>query len=304
MPAAYAPIALFVYNRLDHLVQTIDALRANELAQESELYVFSDGPRHPTDEPKVSKVRQYLKNISGFKRIEIIEAPGNQGLADSIIGGASRLVNEFGRVIVLEDDVITSPRFLRFMNDALNFYENEPRVMHISGYVFPFEETSPTETFLMTPTTCWGWATWKRSWQHFNRDANALIAEFSPQMIREFDINGATPYFFQLTENQKGNMKTWAIFWYATVFLDKGLSLHPTHSLCQNIGHDGTGENCSENTIYEVALSNKPITRFETNITESILYRSKFETFLRNSKPTLLQRIQNKIKKLSARALA
>ena len=301
----YAPIALFSYNRLPHLTKTLEALQANELASESELYLFSDGPKNKSEEEQVQQVRIFLKTVSGFKKVHLIESPTNRGLADSIISGVTRLTNEYGKVIILEDDIVTSKQFLHFMNDALDFYENAPQVMHISGYVFPIGNDSSKEngtekekeTFFIAPTTCWGWATWKRSWQFFNPDSTALLSQFSETMIQDFNLNGGTDYFNQLTLNHLGKLKTWAVFWSASVFLKKGLSLHPTRSLTINIGHDGTGEHCSTTDQFNVVLSEKRITGFETQIEESSFFREKIEQFLKSLKPSLFTRIRNKIRK-------
>ena len=119
-----APIALFVYNRPDHTQQTIVSLQKNTLAKNSNLYIFSDGPKTEKDIPKVNEVRQFLKNINGFKSVTVIERKSNWGLAKSIIEGVSEIINLYERVIVLEDDIVTSNTFLSFMNGALNFYYN------------------------------------------------------------------------------------------------------------------------------------------------------------------------------------
>ena len=294
----YAPIALFAYNRIDHLSKTVDALRENTLASVSELYIFSDGARSPQDQIQVNHVRKFLKTITGFKKIHLIEAQANQGLANSIISGVTQLTDNFGKVIVLEDDIVTSKQFLQFMNDALNFYESEPRVMHISGYMFPIKNSADTETFFIVPTTCWGWGTWKRSWSRFNRDIQSIIPQFSEEMIHDFNLNDSYDYFNQLVLNQKGILKTWAIFWHASVYLSKGLSLHPAQSYCFNIGHDGTGEHCSINNDFDVELSQTLVTQFETEIEESIIFRKKMEEFLIGLKPTLFSRVKRKLKRL------
>jgi hypothetical protein len=290
-----APIALFAYNRLDHLTRTVEALKNNELAEMSELHIYSDGARKPEDETAVKLVREYLKTISGFKTVEIHSSSANKGLAKSIIEGVTALTESHGMVIVLEDDIVTSRNFLRYMNDALHFYAHEERVFHISGYNFPIESNSPKETYFMVPATCWGWATWKRAWKHFNRETDTIISKFDRKMIRDFNLGNTNNYFQQLLLNQSGKLNTWAIFWHAAVYLNGGLSLHPVRSLCSNIGHDGSGEHCSENDIFNVILNDQPITKFETNVVESIEFRKLVERFYIRSKPPLLKRIKNRL---------
>ena len=149
-----APITLFTYNRLWHTQQTIEALRNNELADVSELFLFSDGPKSEADREKVQSVREYLKSVTGFKKVAVVERDRNLGLAQSIISGVTEFVNKYGRVIVLEDDMLTSPFFLRFMNDALEFYKDEEKVISIHGYMYPVKAELP-ETFFLKGADCW-----------------------------------------------------------------------------------------------------------------------------------------------------
>ena len=159
-----SPIVLFAYNRPGHIQQTIDALRKNHLAEESELFIFSDAPRDKKAEEDVSKVREYIKTIAGFKRTTVIERDHNLGLSQSIITGISELIAQYGRIIVLEDDLITSPYFLKFMNDGLSAYQEEDSVISICGYMYPLNKKH-ADTLFLRMTDCWGWATWKRGWR-------------------------------------------------------------------------------------------------------------------------------------------
>ena len=162
----YAPIVLFTYNRLLHTRKTVESLQNNELANKSNLFIFSDGPKNEKDQVIIKDIRNYLKKIKGFKKIEIIEREKNFGLANNIIDGVTKIVNEYGKIIVLEDDILTNQYFLKFMNEALEFYEKEEKVMHISGYMYPIDSKELPDTFFIKPTTCWGWATWKRAWKY------------------------------------------------------------------------------------------------------------------------------------------
>ena len=148
------PIILFVYNRPWHTRQTVKALQKNELAGRSDLFIFSDGPKDEQTEKAVQKVREYIHTIDGFQTVTIREREENWGLANSIIDGVTQIVNEYGRVIVLEDDLMTSPFFLRYMNDALNLYECEEKVISIHGYIYPLSEKLPS-TFFLRGTDYW-----------------------------------------------------------------------------------------------------------------------------------------------------
>lgn len=250
-----APIALFVYSRLDHTQQTVAALQANALAADSALYIFADAARRSELEQAVADVRRYIRTIGGFRSVTIIEREQNWGLARSIIDGVSRLCDEFGRVIVVEDDVITAPGFLRFMNEALDGYADSEPVMHVSGYMFPVKspERLP-ETFFYRVPTCWGWATWQRAWRHFNPDSVATLSRITAGgQRREFDIEGSFDYTLMLQNQSAGRIDSWAVRWYASIFLRHGLCLHPARSLTNNIGLDNSGEHCAATTLYDVA---------------------------------------------------
>lgn len=208
---AYAPIALFVYNRPMHVRRTLEALLQNPQAAESDLVIFSDAPKNPEAVDAVRRVREYISTTTGFRSVKIVERDKNWGLAKSIIDGVSSVVKEHGRVIVLEDDLVTSPHFLGFMNEALEFYAHEDRVMHISGATYPIGRMEEETYFLRVPL-CWGWATWSRAWRHFRKDVS-IMAEFSPAMRKRFRFNDSYHYWDQLDANAKGKIDTWFVFW-------------------------------------------------------------------------------------------
>lgn len=251
-----APIVLFVYNRPWHTQRTIEALQHNNLAKNSVLYVFADGAKpNATDEQleRICKTREIIRSISGFKRIHIIESENNKGLADSIVSGVSRVVNEYGRVIVLEDDIVTSKFFLEYMNCALCAYEDEPQVMHVSGYMYPLKKNNLPDTFFYPATSCWGWATWKRAWACFNPDAEYLYDQIKKRdLLGVLNINTIHGFEKQLIENIEGKLHTWFIKWNASVILEGGYSLYPKYSLVQNVGFDGSGEHCGRSGFLSV----------------------------------------------------
>jgi GT2 family glycosyltransferase len=194
-----ARVVLFTYNRLWHTQQTVEALRNNRLADKSELFIFSDGHKK-NEERKVEEVRHYIRRIKGFKNITIVERDKNWGLAENIIDGVTRLVNEYGKVIVLEDDMVTSPLFLKYMNDALNMYRDEEQVASIHGYIYPIQNLP--ENFFIRGADCWGWATWKRAWNIFEPDGKKLLDELKSRKLEyEADFNGTYP-FTQMLEDQ------------------------------------------------------------------------------------------------------
>ena len=170
----FAPIALFTYNRADHTQSAVESLLRNTEASQSDLFVFSDGPKNETKIEGVKQNREYIHTITGFKSVTIVERESNWGLSKSLIAGITELTDKYGRVIVVEDDLIVSPYFLKYMNDALEKYKDDDRVASISAFLNP-TDTQTSETFFLRYFACWGWATWKRAWQLFNPDSRELL---------------------------------------------------------------------------------------------------------------------------------
>ena len=254
-----APIALFAYNRPAHLARTLAALRKNELAAQTDLHIFSDGPKSDKDAPLVDAVRASLRDVPGFKSVSVVPRPANVGLANSIIQGVSDVCERSGRLVVLEDDMVTSPWFLRYMNDGLKTYESDPEVISIHGYVYPVQSSLP-ETFFLRGADCWGWATWARGWKLFNPDGSALLTQLEQrELTHAFDFDGAYAYTAMLRGQIAGQNNSWAIRWYASAFLLDKLTLYPGRSLVQNIGLDASGTHCGSSEEFTTLLAPKPV---------------------------------------------
>jgi hypothetical protein len=292
-----APIALFVYNRAEHLAKTIDSLKSNFLADSSQLFVFSDGAKNDRDFAAVKNVRDYLKKIQGFKTVNIIERNSNFGLSKSIISGVTQICQNFGRVIVLEDDMILSKYFLQFMNEALDFYEKDDRVLSIHGYIYPTKRKLPENFFLKYPG-CWGWATWKRGWDLFEPDGNKLLSNlYDSNKIDKFNFYGGYGFEGILKEQILHKNDSWAIRWNAKALLSDKLTLFPGTSLIFNIGHDASGSNCAKSKVFDVVLSDKPIKLKLIPVQENNFAFKQFEKFFRNmNKPVFYKRFLNPIK--------
>lgn len=294
----HSPIALFVYNRLDHLKHTIDALRSNTLATESDLHIFSDGPKKNTDIEAVENVRLYIKSLNkGFKTITLHLSEKNKGLADSIVSGINKLIDINETIIVLEDDIVTSPLFLSYMNDSLQKYKDQEKVMHISGYSFPLQAQLPPVFFSQMPFV-WGWATWKRSWNKYQSDAKTLLTEVQKKGKDAFNYDGVFKFTSPLKYNAKGTMKTWAIKWQASIFLNDGLCLTPFPSFSNNIGHDNSGEHSTQTDVYHNKNLSLVIPKTITDISESKEAREAIKKFLKKIKPPLYKLIFMKIKNI------
>lgn len=292
----FAPIALFVYNRPQHTERTLKFLKQNELASESRLFIFSDGFKSAADEKGVLEVRELLKNIEGFKSVEVIERKENMGLANSVITGVSRLVKDYKQVIVLEDDLITSPHTLTYFNESLEKYRNEERVMHIGAYMYHLKDNNLPQSFFYRAASSWGWATWERAWQHFEPNIDVLLAQFDAKKKADFSIDHKMNFWKQMQDFKKGKINSWAIRWYASIFLKGGLTLNPAQSLVNNIGNDGTGIHSGISEIYNVIINPKPITEFPTEIKENEAAYSLIKDFLANRKGSLWQRIKRYVR--------
>lgn len=276
----WAPILLFAYNRPAHIRRCVESLLANTLAGESDLFVFSDAPKTDADKPGVEEVRAALRDIHGFHSVSIVERDTNWGLARSIIDGVTRLVESRGRVIVVEDDLVVAPYFLQFMNDALDVYEDEPRVGHIQACDFT-QDTHLPDTFLIKWTGSWGWATWKRAWQHFNPDGRQLLQQLEERgLTRTFDFNGKYGFTRMLRRQIEGKNNSWAIRWNASLFLKDILSLNVGRSLVSNEGFDGSGTNCGGGGLYASNLYLQPLeVKKIAPIVENMAARKVFERY-------------------------
>lgn len=290
---SFAPVVLFVYNRINHTHKTVLSLSKNEHACDTDLIIFSDDARSKDNKESVDEVRAYLNTISGFRSIHIYYRPYNFGLAKSIIEGVSQVLKTYNRIIVLEDDLVTSPYFLTYMNQALNKYENDDRVASIHGYVYPIKSELP-ETFFLRGADCWGWATWRRGWELFNHDGQYLLDELKKrQLIAAFNFNGAYSYSSMLEGQVKGAYDSWAIRWHASVFLANKLTLYPGRSLVNNIGIDASGTHCAESNSHDAILSSTPINLTSIDVRPSDIGKREFKIFLRKHNGTFMSKVQN-----------
>jgi hypothetical protein len=242
-----APAVLFVYKRPEHTRRTLESFLANPEARETTLYVFCDGPRTAADAQAVEATRGVVRSIA-HPDLRLVERPENLGLARSVIAGVSQVCAEHGAAIVLEDDLVLAPTFLSFMNAALERYRDDERVYGVSGYAFTDVSDLGADAVFLPLIASWGWATWDRAWKTFT-PAQETYARLraSAALRRRFDVGGYK--FYGMLEKQlRGKVDSWAIRWYATVFLRGGLTLYPARSLVTNIGFDGTGVHCGPDT--------------------------------------------------------
>jgi GT2 family glycosyltransferase len=291
-----APVALFVYKRFWQTKQTVESLKNNDLAGESELFIFSDGFKGTSDEKAVKEVREYIKTIKGFKNISIIEREKNLGLAESVIDGVTTVVNKFGRIIVLEDDMKLGQHFLEFMNEALDMYENNEDVISIHGYIYPVKSKLP-DTFFLRGADCWGWATWKRGWDLFEPNSKKLLQKITSRNLEyEFDLDGVTNNLKMLKSQIACKVDSWAIRWYATAFLMNKFTLYPGKSLLKNIGMAEGGTHTWETNIYDTNIYSGKLKLYKIPVKENKLAREAVKKFYISIRPNFIKRYLKKIK--------
>ena len=242
-----APIALFTFNRLAQTRQTIEALAMNELAESSILYIFSDGAKADASNEKrqeIQAVRQFLnevvKNSSQFGEVIIIERAENWGLSKSIIEGVTEIVNQYGSVIVLEDDVVTSPYFLKFMNESLAFYKDKNGVLSIGACNYFANDAEIASTIFTAVPDCYGWATWADRWVLFEKNGQKLLSDLERRgLMHRFNLEGAYNFEKMLKNQISGKVSSWAVRWLAVSILNNKINLYPNPSLSNHIAGEG-----------------------------------------------------------------
>lgn len=265
-----APIVLFVYNRLDHTQGVIETLLKNTLAKESEFYIFSDAAKTENGVEKVNEVRKFIQDNSwhtGFKKVSIVEAEKNKGLAKSIIGGVSDIIQKYGKVIVLEDDLKLSPYFLEYMNDALEYYREDEKIWSISGYSFPMKSLKryPHDIFYSYRGCSWGWATWIDRWKTVDWQVKEYEQFIGDQKWIERFNRGGVDLTNMLKMQMDGKIDSWAIRWCFSQSNQEMYTVYPRISYLENAGCDGSGIHSSVYDEYYTDMSQcVPKCRFET----------------------------------------
>ena len=281
-----SPIIIFTYNRLDHLNTLIRSLKKNPLFEKSKVLVFSDGPKNEIDKKKIEKIRVYLKKKLISRNCEIIERPSNYGLSKNIIDGINHTFKKYDKIIILEDDLEVSPFFLNYMNDALDLYANSENVSSISGYMYPIEPTKfSSNYFFLKIIESWGWGTWKRAWNNFEKDSLILKKQIDEKKLaNQFNFGSGISYYKMLEDNINGLNDSWAVRWYASTFLKNMYTLFPSKSFVKNIGIDNSGENCNYTTVYDSSINLEYNKLEKNNISESFSDRFLIQAFFKKNR--------------------
>ena len=297
-----APIILFVYNRFSHTKQTLDALKQNTLAKQSQIFVFSDGPKNQEDSEKVGRVRKLINHYqNAFATMEVVCAVRNQGLANSVIAGVSQIIRRTDKVIVLEDDLVTSPYFLSYMNQVLDYYEDNPAIWSVSGYTPPLRclQKYDRDVYLAYRGCSWGWGTWKDRWDTVDWALpDYLSFRTDKKQIRNFE-RGGKDLPLMLERQMNGRLDSWAVRWCYWQSKYDMLTVYPTISLLDNIGCDGSGTHDTNADVYGARQTERREKNYDLSgiKIEKKIVKEFYETY----SATLSFRIRKKLQKLSGK---
>ena len=300
MSRPLAPVGIFAYRRPRHVARVLTSLRSNPEFEQSPIHVFLDGARGSADADDVARTRAVVRELVP-RHAEIVERDANAGLANSIIAGVTQLTHEYGHTIVLEDDLVPSRHFLRYMNDGLARYAEDGRAVSVHAYCYPVNGKLP-DTFFLRGADCWGWATWRRGWDLFEPDGRKLLdALEGRQLTREFDFDGNYPYTQMLRDCIDGKVDSWAIRWHASAFLKGKLTLYPGSSQVQNIGADGSGRHVGITDVFEHVDWGRRLEVGPIPVEESKEARRLFATYLSGLKPSISVRALRRLRRLLPR---
>jgi hypothetical protein len=252
----WAPIVLFTYDRPGHTRQTLEALTANDGAGESDLFVYSDGPKAPDRGDSVREVREYLRSLTGFKSVTVIEREENMGLAASVIAGVTETLTRSPSVVVMEDDLLTTRKFLGFVNSALATYEHRPDVFSVTGYNYPLRipPSYHEDAYLSYRSSSWGWGTWRDRWSQVDWSVTDYAEFVTDARAQELFRRGGDDLPQMLEMQMSGELDSWSIRFDYAHYKHDAVCLHPVVSKVQNIGFDRSGVHCGDSDDYHVEL--------------------------------------------------
>lgn len=252
-----APVVLFVYKRLDHTTEVIASLKKCFLAEKTDLYVFSDGAKKEEDQAAVHEVRAFLDTISGFAKVELVKREVNVGLARNIIEGVTHVIEQYGRVIVIEDDLVFSPQFLKFMNGALEHYQHQKNIFAITGYnpAMKFPSYYQEKVYLNYRSSSWGWATWADRWASIDWEVKDFPAFANDKKQQKLFNRPGEDMTDMLIRQMQGHINSWSIRFSYAQFRNNAYTIYPVQSLVANIGTDGSGTHSGTTNRYAVNLA-------------------------------------------------
>lgn len=293
-----APICLFVYKRYEHTRKTIESLKKVKGIENSMLFIFSDGPKNKSDDEDVKKVRDYINSIDGFKSIEIVESEKNKGLAKSVIEGVGKLINKYGKLIVIEDDLEFSCDFLEYMNSALELYEDNQDVWSISGYSANIGITSnyKEDVYFIKRGCSWGWATWKDRWNSIDWECKDYYNfRKNRDSVKSFNQTG-NDMIYMLDLQMNGEIDSWAIRWCYEQWKQQKYTVYPVRSKVSNNGSDSSGTHSGCTNKFDVIIDNcMNKIQLPNNIIKNKEIEYKFRKFYSNGIKIYISRLSRKM---------
>lgn len=283
-----SPICLFTFNRLNELIITLEALKSNYLAKESDLYIFSDGPRSVVESQKVEEVRKYIKTIKGFKSIDVSYNDKNKGLARSIIDGVTKVLRIYNSAIIVEDDLITAPNYLNFMNQSLDFYKNDKSILSISGFSFDLKSVSlDFDYYYGVRASSWGWATWSDRWFEIDWQMKDAESDLRQKAFRRRFLRGGSDMIKLLNDQRNGKIDSWAIrFCYHQAKFNL-YTVFPSISKVRSVGFSNEATHTYNSNRFNSKLDNGSKVNFEFSFFSEIDkkveidFRRKFSIWVR-----------------------
>lgn len=315
MNFSLAPILLFVYNRPWHTEQTLEALMDNELADQSILYIYCDGPKANASVEilkSIKEVRAVIRKKNWCKKVIIIERDENLGLANSVIKGVTEVIKRHGKVIVLEDDILTGKYFLKFMNDGLEIYKGSEKVFGVSGYKYPSTASIKESTYFLPISSSWSFGTWLNRWSKVNFNGNELLRLIDDRKLAIKVDFGSNSFYKMLKDQISGANDSWAIRYYISMFLENSFFLYPNKSLIENIGFDNSGTHCGPDNYYSTSVITQEeikIEKLETVLNKSAVKKIR-KSFIENfdkrtsKKPKIQQIIKRILRRLKLSSVA
>jgi Glycosyl transferase family 2 len=235
------PLAIFTYNRPQHIRKLFDSLLQCPRLKECDVYIFCDGVNTPDDRAGAQASREVVHEYARLlENAHVIERDRNFGLARSIVNGVTEVCARYGRVIALEDDFILHPSFLAYMLQSLDQFADDERIAQVAGFTFPINKSPTPDAFFMPITSPWGWATWQRAWELFSWDTQSALAvlDADPGLRARFDLDGSCPFADVLIQIHNGKLDTWDVQWYWRTFSANKLTIYPRQSLVWQNGFD------------------------------------------------------------------
>ncbi|GAB3938576.1 glycosyltransferase family protein [Mucilaginibacter myungsuensis] len=279
----FAPIVFFTYKRLTSVQKVIASLQKCQYVDQTEIYIFSDGPKTRAEVDKVNAVREYLRTIKGFKKVVLKFSDVNKGLATSIIEGITNIFQDNEAVIVLEDDLVVSKNFLAYMNQGIDYYKYNKKIFSISGYNIPMKVSSsyPYDIYLTYRSSSWGWASWRDRWETIDWEVKDYDEFRRSKDLKKAFNKGGSDLTRMLRRQRMGQVNSWAIRWCYHQFKTNTYCVYPIVSKVKNIGFDITASNSNSYDRYNspIDVSDKTQFKFLPEVKQDATLQKKFSNF-------------------------